>query len=298
MNSMRFGILWDSKLLKEIETAMIETFELTKQYPKTLAVDHLTLTVAPGEIFGLLGPNGAGKTTTIRMLTTLTKPTSGWARICGFDVVRQPLQVKELISVCPQEINLDRELTAYENLLVFGKLYNLKNLKARIAAALEFGDLANRAHDRVQTFSGGMQRRLLIARAFLSRPRVLFLDEPTVGLDPQVRRQVWDMIRSLKTDGVTIMLTTHYIEEAEALCDRVGILSHGRLIALDTPRALNDQVGGFVVESLNRGRKKYHLVRDRAEAYALAQMEPEGVIIRETNLEDVFIKLTGERLAS
>ncbi len=277
---------------------MIETYELTKHYPKILAVDNLTLTVAAGEIFGLLGPNGAGKTTTIRMLTTLTKPSSGWARICGFDVVRQPLQVKELISVCPQEINVDRELTAYENLLVFGKLYGLENLKKRIAEALEFGDLTDRAHDRVQTFSGGMQRRLLIARAFLSNPRVLFLDEPTVGLDPQVRRQVWDMIRRLKTQGVTVMLTTHYIEEAEALCGRVGILNHGRLIALDTPRGLNEQVGGFVIESLDRGRKKYLLVKNKEEAYALAQSEPEGVIIRETNLEDVFIKLTGERLAS
>ena len=276
---------------------MIETSELTKQYPKTLAVDRLTLTVAAGEIFGLLGPNGAGKTTTIKMLTTLTKPTSGWARIVGFDVVRQPLKVKALISVCPQEINVDRELTAYENLLVYGKLYNLKNLKTRIAEALEFGDLAHRAQDRVQTFSGGMQRRLLIARAFLSHPRVLFLDEPTVGLDPQVRRQVWDMVRRLKAEGVTVMLTTHYIEEAEALCDRVGILSRGRLIALDTPQALNEQVGGFVIESLDGGRKKYLLVKNREEAYAQAQADPEGVIIRETNLEDVFIKLTGERLA-
>jgi ABC-2 type transport system ATP-binding protein len=193
---------------------------------------------------------------------------------------------------------VDRELTAYENLLVFGKLYGLVHLKDRIAEALEFGDLTDRAHDRVQTFSGGMQRRLLIARAFLSSPRVLFLDEPTVGLDPQVRRQVWDMIRRLKTQGVTVMLTTHYIEEAEALCCRVGILNHGRLIALDTPRALNEQVGGFVIESLDRGRKKYLLVKNKEEAYALAQSEPEGVIIRETNLEDVFIKLTGERLAS
>ena len=275
---------------------MIETHELTKQYPKILAVDSLTLTVAAGEIFGLLGPNGAGKTTTIRMLTTLTKPTRGWARINGFDVVRQPLQVKELISVCPQEINVDRELTAYENLLVYGKLYGLANLKNRIGKALEFGELTSRAHDLVKDFSGGMQRRLLIARAFLSSPRVLFLDEPTVGLDPQVRRQVWDMMWQLKAQGITVMLTTHYIEEAEALCDRVGILSHGRLIALDTPKALNERVGGFVIESLNRGRKKYLLVKDKEEAYSHAQAEPEGVIIRETNLEDVFIQLTGERL--
>ncbi len=276
---------------------MIETLEMTKQYPITLAVDSLTLTVAAGEVFGLLGPNGAGKTTAIKMLTTLTKPTRGWARIQGFDVVRQPLKVKELISVCPQEINVDRELTAYENLLIYGKLYGLANLKARIGEALEFGELASRAHDQVGTFSGGMQRRLLITRALLSEPRVLFLDEPTVGLDPQVRRQVWDMIRRLKAQGITVMLTTHYIEEAAALCDRVGILSHGKLIALDSPQALNERVGGFVIESLDGGRKKYLLVKDKEEAYARAQAEPEGLIIRETNLEDVFIQLTGERLA-
>lgn len=276
---------------------MIETLEMTKQYPITLAVDSLTLTVAAGEVFGLLGSNGAGKTTAIKMLTTLTKPTRGWARIQGFDVVRQPLKVKELISVCPQEINVDRELTAYENLLIYGKLYGLANLKARIGEALEFGELASRAHDQVGTFSGGMQRRLLITRALLSEPRVLFLDEPTVGLDPQVRRQVWDMIRRLKAQGITVMLTTHYIEEAAALCDRVGILSHGKLIALDSPQALNERVGGFVIESLDGGRKKYLLVKDKEEAYARAQAEPEGLIIRETNLEDVFIQLTGERLA-
>lgn len=262
-----------------------------------MALDNLTLTVPAGEIFGLLGPNGAGKTTTIKILTTLAKPTHGWARLNGFDVVRQPLEVKEHISVCPQEINLDRELTAYQNLLVFGKLYGLDNLDRRINQALDFAGLANRGQDMVMTFSGGLQRRLLIARACLSNPKILFLDEPTVGLDPQVRRQMWDMIRQLKTQGVTIMLTTHYIEEAEALCDRVGILNRGQLIALNTPKNLNDQVGGYVIESLDRGRKKYLLVKDKDEAYALARSEPEGMIIRETNLEDVFIQLTGERLA-
>jgi ABC-2 type transport system ATP-binding protein len=181
--------------------------------------------------------------------------------------------------------------------MIYGKLYRVPDLKARISEALEFGELTSRARDMVKNFSGGLQRRLLVARALLSRPQVLFLDEPTVGLDPQVRRQIWDMIRSLKEKGITILLTTHYIEEAEALCQRVGILNQGRLIALDTPQALNERVGGYVIESLNNGRRRYHLVRDREAAYALAQAEPTGVIIRQSNLEDVFIQLTGERLS-
>jgi len=251
-----------------------------------------------GEIFGLLGPNGAGKTTCIKILTTLARPTRGTAWIHDFDVVRQPLAVKKLIGVCPQEINLDRELTAYENLWIYGRLHRMDDLAARIAELLTFGNLEDRAHSLVREFSGGMQRRLLILRALVSRPRVLFLDEPTVGLDPQVRRQLWNLIQELKLSGITIILTTHYIEEAEMLCDRVGVLNRGRLIALDTPAALVAKVGGYVVETLNSGRRQYLLVRDKDEAYARAQTEPTGVIIRQANLEDVFIQLTGERLTN
>jgi len=246
----------------------------------------------------LLGPNGAGKTTTIKILTTLARPSRGTARIHDFDVVSQPLAVKKLIGVCPQEINLDRELTAYENLWIYGRLHRMPDLSARIAELLTFGNLEERAHSLVREFSGGMQRRLLILRALVSRPRVLFLDEPTVGLDPQVRRQMWNLIQELKLSGITIILTTHYIEEAEMLCDRVGVLNRGRLIALDTPAALVAKVGGYVVETLNSGRRQYLLVRDKAEAYARAQTEPTGVIIRQVNLEDVFIQLTGERLTN
>jgi len=277
---------------------MILTDNLGKQYQDLVALDGLSLQIPPGEIFGLLGPNGAGKTTTIKILTTLARPTRGSARVQDFDVVRQPLEVKKLIGVCPQEINLDRELTAFENLWIYGKLHRTPDLRARITELLEFGDLQDRADSLVRDFSGGMQRRLLILRALVSRPQVLFLDEPTVGLDPQVRRQLWSLIQVLKLEGITIILTTHYIEEAEMLCDRVGILNRGRLIALDTPRALVAKVGGYVVESLNRGQRQYLLVRDKDEAYARAQTEPSGVIIRETNLEDVFIKLTGERLTN
>jgi len=277
---------------------MIVTDNLGKQYRDLVALEGLSLQIPPGEIFGLLGPNGAGKTTTIKILTTLARPSWGTARIHDFDVLRQPLQVKKLIGVCPQEINLDRELTAYENLWIYGRLHRMTELKARIQELLDFGDLSGRADSLVRDFSGGMQRRLLILRALVSRPQVLFLDEPTVGLDPQVRRQLWNLIQELKLGGITIILTTHYIEEAEMLCDRVGILNRGRLIALDTPQALVAKLGGYVVETLNGGRRQYLLVRDKEEAYSRAQMEPTEVIIRQVNLEDVFIQLTGERLTN
>jgi ABC-2 type transport system ATP-binding protein len=275
---------------------MIFTDNLGKDYQEIVALDGLSLQIPPGEIFGLLGPNGAGKTTTIKILTTLARPTRGQARIHDFDVVRQPLEVKKLIGVCPQEINLDRELTAFENLWIYGRLHRMPELASRIRKLLEFGNLQERSDSLVRDFSGGMQRRLLILRALVSQPRVLFLDEPTVGLDPQVRRQLWGLIQELKLEGITIILTTHYIEEAEMLCDRVGILNRGRLIALDSPQALVARLGGYVVEALDRGRHHYQHVKDKDEAYALAHSERAGVIIREANLEDVFIKLTGERL--
>jgi len=276
---------------------MIITQDLSKHYREVVALDGLYLEIHPGEIFGLLGPNGAGKTTTIKILTTLARPTRGRAFLQDYDVVRQPLPVKRLIGVCPQEINLDKELTAYENLWIYGRLYRLPDLHKRIKELLDFGDLSDRASHLVKNFSGGMQRRLLILRALMSRPQVLFLDEPTVGLDPQVRRQLWSLIQQLKMEGITIVLTTHYIEEAEMLCDRVGILNRGRLIALDTPAALVARLGGYVVEAMHNGKREYHLVKDKAEAYSCAQTENCEVIIRKVNLEDVFIQLTGERLS-
>ena len=276
---------------------MIAVEHLSKHYGDIVALDEVNLRVNDGEIFGLLGPNGAGKTTLIKILTGLTRPTRGAAAIAGFDVVRQPMEVKRLIGVSPQEINLDKELTAYENLLIYGKLHQVKDLKSRIVSLLEAGELASRAHHRVREFSGGMQRRLLMLRAIMSRPQVLFLDEPTVGLDPQVRRQLWDLITGFKAEGITVLLTTHYIEEAEILCDRVGILNRGRLISLDTPQALKARAGGYTVESIKNGRRHYEYVPDRDEAQRRAEADPQGVIVRRVNLEDVFIKLTGESLA-
>ncbi|MDD5153117.1 MAG: ATP-binding cassette domain-containing protein [Desulfovibrionales bacterium] len=275
---------------------MINIDHITKIYGAIRALDSLTLVIKQGEVFGLLGPNGAGKTTTIKILTTLSKPTSGRAAIGGHDVEKEPLAVKNIIGVAPQEINLDKELTAEQNLRVYGMLHRLDNLGRNIKDILELAGLSERSNHLVRDFSGGMQRRLLIARALLTKPNVLFLDEPTVGLDPQVRRQIWGLVRNLKENGTTVFLTTHYIEEAEALCTRVGILSRGRLIALGTPQELKGEVGGFVLEYQENGNTRYMLCRSREEAHSLSQSKKGPIIIRESNLEDVFIKLTGERI--
>jgi len=268
----------------------------TKTSNRVNAVEELNLHIKTAEIFGLLGPNGAGKTTTVRMLNTLSLPSSGRAEIDGLDVVRYPDKVKQLIGVCPQEINLERELTVYENLYIHGLLYKMNNIQQRINELLIWSGLSENADKLVMICSGGMQRRLLVIRAIMHHPKVLFLDEPTVGLDPQVRRQIWDLIRELNRQGVTILLTTHYIEEAELLCHRVGILNHGRLIDLGTPEELKCKVGSFVVESVNNGVTDYQLFKSRESAYEFAKKRTDNVLIRESNLEDVFIKLTGERI--
>ena len=276
---------------------VIEVEGLVKEYGSIRAVDSVTFEVKRGEIFGLLGPNGAGKTTTIKILTTLTKPSSGKAFIMGIDVGEHPELVKPHMGVVPQENNLDRELTAYENMLIYGMLHNVKDLSSKIEDRLKMVDLWERRNEPVERLSGGMQRRLLIARALLPEPPILFLDEPTVGLDPQLRREIWDTIRRIKVQGRTILLTTHYIEEAEILCDRVGILSRGRLIALDTPKNLKAMVGEYVVEfSRKDGSIEWVICKDREEAHRVAMGMNNSVTIRKSNLEDVFIKLTGERI--
>jgi ABC-2 type transport system ATP-binding protein len=276
---------------------MIEAIGLTKNYGAIRAVDQVTLAIPQGEVFGLLGPNGAGKTTILKILTTLTRPDSGRCRIDGFDVTKSPLPVKQQIGVVPQENNLDRELTAFQNLLLYGWLHRVKGLAVEIETKLKTVDLWDRRDSIVAGFSSGMQRRLLLARALLPGPTILFLDEPSIGLDPQIRRQLWDMIRKTKIEGRTVILTTHYIEEAQALCDRVGILAKGRLIALDTPRRLLARVGEMVVEFItDEGRLIQHICKDREEAHRIASGREDGVTIRRTNLEDVFIKLTGERI--
>ncbi len=276
---------------------MIEAEGLTKSYGSIRAVDRVSFKIPPGQVFGLLGPNGAGKTTTIKMLTTLSIPNSGRCSISGFDVVKNPLAIKMRIGVVPQENNLDRELTAYENLLIYAWLHRVEDSKKKIEAMLHAVDLWERKDSVVANFSGGMQRRLLLARALLPKPLVLFLDEPSIGLDPQIRRQMGDMIRKTKIEGRTIILTTHYIEEAEALCDRVGILSRGRLISLDSPQNLKALVGEYIVEFITpEGKLIQQICKNAEEAHGLAKQRENGVTIRRTNLEDVFIKLTGERI--
>ena len=276
---------------------MIEIKNLTKNYGNVRAVDNLNLTIDQGEVFGLLGPNGAGKTTTIKVLTTLTKPDAGHCTIDGFDVVRQSFEIKKRIGVVPQENNLDRDLTARENLTIYSMLHNVADRKRKIEDCLKMVNLWDRRDTVVSGFSGGMQRRLLLARALLSQPSVLFLDEPSIGLDPQIRRQMWDMIRKTGIYGQTVVLTTHYIEEADALCRRVAIMSHGQLIALDTPGNLKNSIGEYVVEFIDaEGKLQQQICLNRDEANKIAAGYAGNVIIRKTNLEDVFIQLTGERI--
>ena len=231
----------------EAETdEVIRTEALTKVYPgDILAVDGLDLSVTRGEIFGLLGPNGAGKTTTGGMLTTRVIPTGGRAFVGGVDVVRHPTAAKQVIGVVPQTNTLDRSLTVWENLYFHGRFFgmNPKTSKAEATRQLEQFRLTDRASVGVDALSGGMAQRLMVARAIMHRPAILFLDEPTAGLDPQSRIALWDILGELHTDGQTILLTTHYMEEADALCDRLAIIDHGKLLALDTPEQLKRSVG-------------------------------------------------------
>ena len=226
---------------------ILETEALTRRFGQLTAVDSLTLTVEAGQVFGLLGPNGAGKTTVIKMLTTLLPPTSGAARVAGYDIHRQANRVRQSIGYVPQMLSADGSLTGYENLLIFAKLYSLPcaERESRIRAAMEFMGLTDAAGKLVGEYSGGMIRRLEIAQSILHRPPVLFLDEPTVGLDPVARRAVWEHIRQLQADfGTTIFLTTHLMEEADSLCTRVAIMNRGRVVAIDAPAQLKEAIGG------------------------------------------------------
>jgi ABC-2 type transport system ATP-binding protein len=225
----------------------IEVDHLTKKFGDLVAVDNITFQVEEGEIFGLLGPNGAGKTTLIRMMTTLTPPTSGTARIAGHDISKDPDGVRTALGVIPQAMTSDPELTADENMLIHAKLYGVPSSERNqlIHDLLESVDLVKFRKALVRTFSGGMRRRLEIARGLIHSPKILFLDEPTTGLDPVSRTNVWEMIRDLRQKAnLTILLTTHYMDEADKLCERIAIVDHGKLAALDTPTKLKDSVPG------------------------------------------------------
>jgi ABC-2 type transport system ATP-binding protein len=248
------------------KSGILETEKLTQRFKKLTAVNALTISVDSGEVFGLVGPNGAGKTTVIKMLTTLLPPTSGSARVDGFDITLQPASVRRIIGYVPQALSVDGSLTGYENLLIFAKLYDIprKERQARLRDALVFMGLSAAADKLVREYSGGMIRRLEIAQSTLHRPRVLFLDEPTIGLDPLARKAVWDHVKELRDRyGTTIFLTTHYMEEADDLCSRVAIMHAGEVVVIGTPDELKASVDG-----------------------------------REATLDDVFVHYAGDSLES
>jgi len=280
---------------------MIEISGLNKNYSGKKVIDGLDLEIDHGELFGFLGPNGAGKTTAIRILTTLTKPSSGRVLINGIDVAREPAKVKSEFGIVQQHLSLNRDLTISENLQLHARLHHLpkKERNERIADLLDYVELSDHADYLIDDVSGGMKRRAMIARALIHRPKLLFLDEPTVGLDAQTRRKVWDLIRRMNAEGTTVFLTTHYIEEAEALCQRVGVLHHGRIIAIGSPLSLREKLGMIAVEmNLNGNGTEYRYFPDRAQAAQFIEGLPgtERVVMRESNLEDVFIELTGQKV--
>jgi ABC-2 type transport system ATP-binding protein len=284
-------------------TDAIYTENLIKTYGDIKAINNLNLQVHQGEIFGFLGQNGAGKTTSIRVLTTLTRPTSGLASVAGFNVVSQYDKVKKVIGVVQQHMSLDRDLSIRENMEFHARIHHIGSSvrKKRITELLEYAELTEYADKMVDTLSGGMKKKVMIVCSLLHQPKVLFLDEPTVGLDAQARRKMWDLMRRLNKDGTTIFLTTHYIEEAEVLCDRIGIMHHGRLIAVDKPVELRKKLGMVAVEILGGDNKatnyQFFADRDAANEYVKGlPSEGQTVIIRASNLEDVFIEQTGEKV--
>ncbi|HEY3248527.1 MAG TPA: ATP-binding cassette domain-containing protein [bacterium] len=303
-------------------TPIIHVQELWKRYGPIEAVKGVTFDVGESEIFGFLGPNGAGKTTTIKVLATLLLPTAGRVTLNGFDVVRQPNEVRKSIGIVFQDPSLDDRLSAEQNLWFHAMLYGVPRdlARTRMDEALQIVELADRRGSQVRTFSGGMKRRLEIARGLLHYPRVLFLDEPTIGLDPQTRNRIWEYVRDLRArEGVTIFMTTHYMDEAEN-CDRIGIIDHGELVALDTPGALKRSVGGDVItmkspqpEALAAAvAEQFGSTARLADGQVVLEREGgaefvpqvvsafpglvESVTVQPPTLDDVFLKLTGHAI--
>ena len=281
-------------------TVAVSLQNVYKTYEKVPVVNDLSFTIEAGEMFGLLGPNGAGKSTTIRMLTTLTRPTQGEIKVAGWDVVQQPLQVKQSIGVVLQQVSVDGDLSVWENMELHGRLHHIPNpdRQQKINRWLEYVELSDRRDSLVKTLSGGMKRRLQIARALLHEPQILFLDEPTVGLDPQTRRRLWEIIRDLNKQGMTMLLTTHYMEEVEYLCDRIGIVDGGKLIELGTLQELRQKHGEGLVMKQEGERWEYKFFPTLAEANAYLDRQPDktAMMIRPSNLEDIFVDLTGRGL--
>lgn len=297
----------------------IETHDLTRYYGSLCAVDSLNLDVG-NEIFGLLGPNGSGKTTTVLMLTTLLAPTKGSAFICGYDITREARDVRRQISYVPQDMAVDIKLTGRENVALFAKLYGISRRDETIDRVLEMMDLTSRADDLVRTYSGGMRRRLELAQALVHEPKVLFLDEPTIGLDVAARKKIWEHIKTLKDRGMTIFVTTHYMDEADYSCDRVAILDHGRIMAVDSPCHLKGLLGRDIISVRIQGKvpeilpSGVDLMGEREDGEILFSseqasekvpalfrtLEEQGAVVhslsvREPTLDDVFLALVGSR---
>jgi ABC-2 type transport system ATP-binding protein len=304
--------------------SVIEVEKLVKKYGEIEAVRGIDLTVEPGEVFGFLGPNGAGKTTTISILCTLLRPTAGKARVAGIDVSHDPAAVRRRIGLVFQDASLDDQLTARENLELHGRIYGVPAAlrRQRIDELLQVVELADRASSLVKTYSGGMKRRLEIARGVLHHPEVLFLDEPTLGLDPQTRKHIWDYLNALrKREGVTLFMTTHYMDEAE-FCDRIGIIDRGQIVALGTPAELKGRIGGDVITLAVADVPA--AAREIQERFGIAPLAANGTLrievpdgaaflprlVRELptpistvslsrpSLDDVFLKLTGHAIRS
>jgi ABC-2 type transport system ATP-binding protein len=300
---------------------IIETKNLTKKFEKMTAVDNLNLEIKEGEIFGLLGPNGAGKTTTLLMLVTLKPPTSGSATINGFDIVKQPDKVRKSIGIVFQDPSSDEILTGYENLKLHGWLYDMPAdlREERIKEVLKLVDLTDRKDDRVKKYSGGMRRRLELARGLMHHPKVLFLDEPTLGLDPQSREHIWKYIENLaKEKNMTIIITTHYMDEADKLCNRLAIIDRGKIVVLGSPKALKKDLGGDIirlkaksldlealknlsyVKNISQCDGEVCLTLEDANMHLQEILNVVGKIdsveVRSPTLDDVFLHFTGRAI--
>lgn len=288
----------DDQQTPESRPAAIKLERLKKAYGKIEALKGVDLRIEAGELFAYLGPNGAGKTTTIRILTGLTRLTGGRACLNGYDIEKEALEAKRQCGLAPQHLNLDGELTVYENMDIHARLFGMASAerKKKISELLAYVDLDGRLDSLVKTLSGGLKRRLLIARALVHNPGILFLDEPTVGLDADIRRRVWALIKKIKQNGTTVFLTTHYIEEAEFLADRVAFLDEGRIAAIDAPAALMNRVGGWAVDRLDAEGMQTEYFHHRDDARKFAAGQDAEFTLRRANLEDVFLSLTGKKV--
>lgn len=278
---------------------IIHTESITKYYGQLLAVDGLSLSIEAGCFYGLLGPNGAGKTTTIKMLSMLLNPTEGSIEIDGVQLNRTATAIKSHIGVVPQHFSLQRDMSVEETLIHHGMLHKMKysQIRSRMKALLTFAQMDSHRKKLVSQLSGGNKRKLMIIRAVMHEPRILFLDEPTVGLDASIRRSIWDLLKRLKGDGLTMVMTTHYIEEASLLCDRIGMMTHGRIQMENSPAGFMSEMAPFAVEIFDGNQTSYHYCGSREEAAEMTKNTHGDVLVRRTNLEDVYVKLTRERIA-